>query len=443
MSEGLIIDGKRVPVPGVRVVTWEDDARVPRAHHGEARDPAKVTGSVAHTSRGKRAGVTRATGSPAKGLRVARYLGRKNGRGVSAHVVVAGDGTVYQLADLARWKCNHAGTANGFVFGVEVSQDDDDPSLTQAQVASFVAVMVAAHDAMGLAKCIPMVGGRHVIEDVKAWLSRKSGGEQLAFAGCAGHRCTSASRGEGDPGDPLMEALRVSGFAPATPAEMTVGPNTSRVTAEDEADETHDGDDAPAWPPLPSWVDPALEVDARADLPDDLAAFVRAQARELAALGVTDDRAAELLAHAATECGRGRRAHGHNLGGIKAKEREFAEARAKGAPLRWWRDLGHVESGDNEVELYRAFDDDAAFWRYFVKRFCGGPSLPPSSERYVAAGRAFWGPTPAGWFVELVRAGYRGTVRAAELAALADPSTHPSVVSHRQLVARVREILRS
>jgi hypothetical protein len=41
-------------------------------------------------------------GSVAKGLRVARYLGRKNGRKVSAHTVIAGDGTVFQLADLAR-----------------------------------------------------------------------------------------------------------------------------------------------------------------------------------------------------------------------------------------------------------------------------------------------------------------------------------------------------
>lgn len=441
MSEGLIINGRRVPVPGVRVVTWEDDARVPRAHHGEPRDPAKVTGSVAHTSRGKRAGVTRETGSPAKGLRVARYLGRRNKRGVSAHVVIAGDGTVYQMADLATWRANHAGTANGHTFGVEVAQDDDDPSLTRAQVRAFVAVMVAAHDAVGLAKRIPMERGEHVVGDVRAWLSRKSGGQQLPFAGCVGHRCTSASRGEGDPGTPLMEALRVAGFVGATPAEMTLGPGHAAAPDSDEPDETHDEDDAPEAPPLPSWLDPALEVDASHDLPDDLDAFVRTQARELAALGITGDRAAELLAHAATECGRGRRAVGHNLGGIKAREREYREAAAKGAPLRWWRDLGHLDAGDDEVEFYRAFESDADFWRYFVKRFAGGPSLPPSSERYTAAGRAFWGPSPAGWFVELVRAGYRGEVRQRELAALADPSAHPSVAAHRALVARVRGIL--
>lgn len=442
MGEGLIINGRRVPVPGVRVVTWEDDPRVPQAVHGAPREAHEVKGSVAHTSRGKDARVERETGSPAKGLRVARYLGRANRKKVSAHLVVAGEGTVYQMADLATWRANHAGTANGHTFGVEVAQDNDDPSLTRAQVAAFVAVMHAAHDAMGLPKCVPMVDGVHVVADVRAWLSRKSGGEQRTFAGCAGHRCTSASRGRGDPGDVLMEALRASGFSPATPAAMTLGTSTARVTEDDEADETHDDDDEAAWPPLPPWIDPTREVDARDDLADDLVAMVRAQAPVLEALGVTGDRAAELLAHAATETGRGRRAHGHNWGGVKLRERDAAEAAAKGVALGWWRDLGHAESGDDPVVYYRAWTSDGEFWRYFVKRFCGGPSLPPSSERYVAAGRAFWGPTPAGWFVELVRAGYRGEVRQREIAALADPSAHPSVVSHRRLVARVRAMLR-
>lgn len=440
MSEGLIIGGRRVPVPGVRVVTWEDDPRVPRAHHGEARDAEVVTGSIAHTSRGKRAGVTRATGSPAKGLRVARYLGRRNKRKVSAHVVIAGDGTVYQMADLATWRANHAGTANGHTFGVEVAQDDDDPSLTRAQVAAFVAVMVAAHDAMGLAKVIPMERGEHVVGDVRAWLSPKSGGEGMGFAGCAGHRNTSASRGEGDPGTPLMEALRVAGFVGATPAAMTCA---GGVCEDDDRPATEDGDDdEEALPPPPAWLDSALEVDARDDLPDDLAALVRAQAPVLAALGVTGERAAELLAHAATETGRGRRAHGHNWGGVKIKERDNAEALATtGRGLGWWRDLGHVESGDDEVEYYRAWESDEAFWRFFLRRYAPLPGAAPETERYAAAGAALHSNDPSRWFVAVVRAGYRGEVRQRELAGLADPSAHPSVQSHRALVARVRALL--
>lgn len=440
MTDGLIINGTRYPVPGVRVIAWLDDPRVPKAVHGAPRSSADVTGTIAHTSRGKRYSVTRDTGSPAKGLRVARYLGRSNSRQVSAHVVIAGDGTVYQIADIGAWRCNHAGSVNPWTASGEVAQDDDDPSLTRAQVAAFVATMHVIHDALRIPKRVPMIEGRHVIEDVRAWLSRKSGGEQRAFVGCAGHRNTSASRGEGDPGDPLMEALRASGFAPATPAEMTIGPNTSRVTAEDEADEMHDGDDAPAWPPLPAWIDPALEVDASEDLPDDLAAFARAQAPVLAALGVTGDRACELIAHAATECGRGRRAVAFNAGGVKLKERDNAEHLAKhGRGLGWWRDLGHAEAEDESVVYYRAFNDAADFWSFWTKRYV--PRNAPDGDRYALTGAAFWGGYPTTWFAELLRAGYRGKPRQREIEASADPNTHPSVVAHRRLVATVKGLL--
>ena len=441
---GLIISGRRVPVPGVRVVTYEDDARVPKAHHGAPREASACIASIAHTSRGKDARVTRDTGSPAKGLRVARYLGRENTRQVSAHLVGAADGTVYQLADLALWRCNHAGAVNGWTLSYEAAQDDDDPSLTRAQVAAFVAVMHAAHDALGIPKRVPMVDGRHVSDDVLAWFPVKKGGKGLRFSACVGHRCVSASRGKGDPGDALMEALRASGFAPATPQEMTVGAGRDakpeNTTHDDDADEPHDGDDDPEVTLLPAWLDPALEVDASRDLPDDLGAMVRSQWAVLRGQGLAPDQAAELLAHAATETGRGRRAIGHNYGGVKAKRADYEAAAAKGIHLRWWRDLGHLDAGDDEVEYYRAWDSAADFWAFFQKRYT--PRDGDVSPRYAAAGRVFWSDVPELWFVELLRAGYRGEVRQREIAALRDPEAHPSVVAHRELVARVRELMR-
>jgi hypothetical protein len=445
VGEGLIIDGRRVAVPGVNVVSWLDDPRVPKAVHGAPRSSADVVASIVHTSRGKDARVTRETGSPAKGLRVARYLGRANSRQVSAHLVVAGDGTVYQIADIGAWRCNHAGAVNGWTWGLEAAQDDDDPSLTRAQVNALVAVMHVAHDALRIPKFVPVVAGRHVSEDVVPWLSRKSGGAGKRFAGAVGHRCVSTSRGKGDPGDAIMEALRASGFTATHPFSMTLNsaPSVPAAPVEsDDPDEMHDGDDAPAWPPLPAWVDAAREVDASHDLTDDIATMVRSQWEVLRGQGLAPAQAAELLAHAATETGRGRRAHGHNWGGVKLKRDDDEAHRAKhGRGLAWWRDLGHLDAGDDEAELYRAWDSDVDFWAFFAKRYAPRPGLPAESERYEEAGGAFWSGDPSQWFVELVRAGYRGPVRQRELAALADPETHPSVVAHRRLVARVRGLL--
>ena len=191
---------------------------------------------------------------------------------------------------------------------------------------------------------------------------------------------------------------------------------------------------------LADRLDPALEVDASRDLPDDLAAFVRAQWAVLAALGVRGDRAAELIAHAATECGRGRRAHAHNLGGIKLREAENTEHKAKhGRGLAWWRDLGHVDAGDDDVVYYRGFDDDADFWRYLLKTRVGTPGAAPTKERYAEASRVFWSADPSGWMLALLLAGYRGDTRRREAEAQGD--AHPSAVAHRNLVARVRGML--
>lgn len=437
MNVGLIVNGTRVPVYGVRVVTWEDDPRVPRAVHGGPRAAEDVTASIVHTSRGVVAKVARETGTAEKGLKVARYLGRSNAREVSAHLVVAGDGTVYQLADLALWKANHAGQVNGFTFGVEIAQDDDDASLTRAQVRAFVAMMNVAHDALKIPKTIPMDGARHIGEDVRAWLRRSAGGEEQRFAGCAGHRNTSTSRGLGDPGDAPMEALRVAGFVGALPSAMAC----LRGGRCADVDRPEDVEPARPAAAIPSWLDPSLEIDATHDLPDDFEAFARTQGVILARLGVIGERAAELIAHAATETGRGRRAHAYNLGGAKAKERDYVAAKAAGHPLSWWRDLGHVDSGDDDVEYYRAFESSEQFWRWFMARHTGTDALTrPNSDRYALVGPAFWGPRPATWFVELLRAGYRGEVRQAEIRAMADPSAHPSVVAHRALVARVLEL---
>lgn len=441
MTEGLIIDGRRVPVPGVRVISWLDDPeRCPRVTKGSARPASAATAVMLHASRGRSGVVVPGSRESDKAAKLVRYQVRTE-RAASWCITIGSAGDVWQQCDAATFATWHATVANSWSVGLEMAQSADTPDLTQAQVDACVAVVRVLCDALRIPLQLPAVGGAPVNGVVRAWQSRKQGGEARAVSGVLGHRNVTTSRGKGDPGDGVFLALLAAGFAGVAPEAMTVGGDRDlkpENIAHDDAEEPHD-DDAPAWPPLPSWLDPALEVDASEDLPDDLAAFVRAQAPVLAALGVTGDRAAELIAHAATECGRGRRAHASNLGGVKAREREFAEAAAKGTPLTWWRDLGHVESGDDDVVYYRGFADDAAFWAYLMKTRIGRPGVAPTSERYLEASRAFWSADPSGWMRSLMAAGYRGESRQREIAAQGD--THPSVVAHRRLVATVRSLL--
>lgn len=451
-GEGLIINGRRVAVPGVRVVTWLDDERIPRVTKVNRRRASAVSAVVLHTSRGVVGVVRDGAGDDGKALRLARYQ-VTGSREASWHLTVGGAGTVYQQADLADDATWHASQANPWSVGIECAQSADTPDLTRAQVDACVAVVRAICEALNIPRRVPVRahdGGASWSPEsapVKAWQPRKQGGESRAASGVIGHRNLTRNRGPGDPGDPLMLALLAAGFAGVAPEAMTVGTIRHADDAPTaEPDDAHDEDtDAPQWPPLPSWLDPALEVDASRDLPDDLAAFVRAQWAVLAGQGLDRDQAAGLIAHAATECGRGRRAIGFNAGGCKLKRREYDEAIAKtGHGLRWWRDLGHTDSGDDEVEYYRAFDNFDEFWRYWMKRFLPREVAADTIVRYAATGAAFWR-GDASWFWRMLASGYRGSVRQKEveatIAAGGDPASHPSVRAWADLTRRVRGML--
>lgn len=193
---------------------------------------------------------------------------------------------------------------------------------------------------------------------------------------------------------------------------------------------------------LPSWVDASREVEVH-DVDVTPAAFVAESRAELDALGITGERAVEVVAHCAAESAFGRKAVGFNVGGVKLKRDDDAAYRAKhGHGLAWGRKPGHLEAGDAAVVLYRAFDSPGDFWRFWAKRYVPLGAQP--SDRYRETGAAFWGPTPARWFVELLAAGYRGPVREREikdLIASGDPERHPSVRAHRDLVRRVRAMV--
>jgi hypothetical protein len=196
-------------------------------------------------------------------------------------------------------------------------------------------------------------------------------------------------------------------------------------------------------PPLPAWIDPTQELVDTTDRDVTPEAFVRDSLAHLEALGVPRERAFEVVAHCATECRWGERALGDNCGGVKLKQDDDrAHRKASGRGLAWWRWAGHIKSGDALWVYYRAFDDRASFWRFWLARYVPRPGWPADRARYVETGRAFWG--TGDWFTELLRAGYRGPIRRAEVLAIlergSDPAEHPSVKAHRKVVARVKSI---
>lgn len=413
----IIIAGERVST-ALESVSWVDNPReVPKATDGRARAKDAAKAIVLHTVHGKR-GALKAGGKPSKRAEsYARYQAA-TARDVSWHFTIDTDGTVVQSADPALWLCWHAGAVNGWTIGIELVQDADG-TLYEATLASVVAMCELLCASLAIPRRLPVNARGKPAQGVIAALT----GARGPWGGVFGHRNQTHNRGPGDPGDQPFEALLRAGFEGA---RLDAAPPALPVTS---SSKSH-----------PAWLDSHAEVDASEPKPVDQRAFVGRHLAALRAVGLDDVRATEVVAHLAIESGWGEQEHACNAGGVKATEGD-AEAyeRTFGGPMPWYRRGGHVASGDAPEVYYRGWPDAQAFAAGWLKRF-----VPrEGGERYKRTGELFWSDSPRiAWFVELIRAGYRGVVREAEiktiLATGGDGSAHPSVQTYLRALATVR-----
>lgn len=234
MSEGLVIDGKRVPVPGVRVVTWLDDPkRAPAITDGGRRAADECIAVVWHTSKGTICTAAAPTGAPSTlAEQLALYQSRTS-REVSWHVTVDLDGDVLQQADLERWTAWHAGSVNGWTWGGELVQPASG-QLTVPQIRAAADLTDAACAAQGIPRRVLVTGGGLpftgpvldlVSPRAKHYQTGASlGGRGKTWAGVLGHchvahrdagdgKGTRGGRGPGDPGPLIFAELIARGYA--------------------------------------------------------------------------------------------------------------------------------------------------------------------------------------------------------------------------------------
>jgi hypothetical protein len=211
---GLIVDGVRVPVPGVRVTTWVDDPkRAPPITDGRAL-PAKPRAFVWHTSKGILCRTLAPAAIPSTMAETLALYQSRTDREVSWHLTVDTDGDVLQQADPARWMCWHAGGANAWSLGAELVQRDATGTLTAPQIRAAADVTDAACAALAIPRRV-LVGpdGAPWIRQVKDLQSSKAGGRALTWAGVIGHVHLTTDRGPGDPGPLIFAELISRGYA--------------------------------------------------------------------------------------------------------------------------------------------------------------------------------------------------------------------------------------
>ena len=223
MGSGLILNGVRVPVLNIDVVSFLDDPRL-RLAPGDMRqrnpkEKSWVHLVVMHTTGGIpggkdlrpqviKPGLGQSTGG---GERIVASWTHDTDRPGGAHLVVDQDGRAYCCADLVTEAAYHAERANGCSVGIEVVQGHAEPDLYQGQLDAAAAL------ALAVCRLMPVPIQWQIPTAYKGpvprfTLSLVAAGEPLAdVVGIVGHRDLTANRGSGDPGDAMMDALAKAG----------------------------------------------------------------------------------------------------------------------------------------------------------------------------------------------------------------------------------------
>jgi len=208
---GLIIRGEEVPVDGLDIRNWNDDKKLKLAKEDyRTRPDTWVRGVILHTTRGVPGGRDRRPQDIRPGFgpntkrdeRMAQMWSMDN-RKAGAHLVVDHDGSICCLADLQMHATLHAGSVNNTTIGIEIYQGSK-AELYREQLHVVVKLVDFLTKTFSIQRQLHWPYGRQALKR-----GLKHG---LDMVGVFGHRDVSNNRGEGDPGNEIMEMLIEAGY---------------------------------------------------------------------------------------------------------------------------------------------------------------------------------------------------------------------------------------
>lgn len=203
----IVVDGRRIEIPGVPSICWDDDPTVRMTKQsGAPRGRIWVRNVVLHTTRGIPVKLIKGKGHESGGAKNnARYWARHNGFS-GAHLVVDYNGLVVCTADLVREKTWHATSVNDVSVGIEIVQGKDG-EVYEGQLEDVVTLCDTLADESVLAIQrqfhAPYRRGRIV--------NRFATGAK-DVVGFYGHRDQTNNKGPGDPGDFIFQFLERAGY---------------------------------------------------------------------------------------------------------------------------------------------------------------------------------------------------------------------------------------
>lgn len=177
--------------------------------------------------------------------------------------------------------------------------------------------------------------------------------------------------------------------------------------------------------PPPSWLNPAKKLE---DGPNEIELLVLPtkdqkileflkrcyRATYNIAPTLDNEQATGIIANFVVETGHGLKHRGNNLGGWKINKQFCLEYKRthNGEEPMWWERAGHIEAGDPPMCYYQVFDNYEHFITSWLERFV--PANSDEEHRYHKTGIEFHNnfSDPYAWFRLMVKAGYKGPVRA-------------------------------
>lgn len=208
ISMALIINGKKIEIPGLTTKSWQDGPSWLKEITDFNPRTRWLRMIVMHTHKGVKGKVLPGIGknsSTAENL--ARYQTNTD-RQVSWDFTIDRDGSVLVQNDPAKKYSWQAGNVNSISLGFELVQTDEG-DVYEGQIEKTVLLIDALTALLGIQRQI-------------AW-SKKSNGPKVSVVkrlqdggsdvvGVVGHRNQTTDRGPGDPGDAMYLALQKAGY---------------------------------------------------------------------------------------------------------------------------------------------------------------------------------------------------------------------------------------
>lgn len=215
MNTGVIVNGKRELVPGLKITNWLDNPclRLRKGEDFRSRKTKWVRQVVLHTTKGIPGGNDQRDQVILPGLgpfmdagvACARWWS-KSVESAGAHLVVDFDGQVFCCVDLETEAAHHARHANDTSIGIEIYQGRH-AEMYEGQLEATVRLVDFLTRRFQIQRQIPhqYIGPVHRLMDHR---------EIEDVVGVLGHRDLDNRRGRGDPGPRIMNMLGLAGYEP-------------------------------------------------------------------------------------------------------------------------------------------------------------------------------------------------------------------------------------